>query len=360
MKNRIWFFIKKHWLLAWIMMAAVIISTLTAFAAYDSSNSVMKRVIVASDGKSTGFTSNLLEQAIGVDKYLHRTLYRTESNDKRYIADVIIRNHLLDYPDYPYEKDIEYNLTATITDSNGNIISDLTGFGGETGKKITIQDSDGTELAVLPSAGNSPSAIISSQKIEYEKGKPGSLRYRLVFDNWDIENDTQYCVKVVTALKNRNQDYSDLSDIGGVIGLKKNQDLEENGWDAFLNETQSVINGKIDAFNLVLTGSGAAEITIQWDTTKISLNHLFRGIEDVFDLKNGEVTYTPPANNETWATLIVHADTNDAARGYRNYYDIQVYSTGAKRIHANNFQKLTPEAPSANADSWITVKIEDS
>ena len=104
MKNRIWFFIKKHWLLAWIMTAAVIISTLTAFAAYDSSNSVMKRVIVASDGKSTGFTSNLLEQAIGVDdKYLHRTLYRTESNDKRYIADVIIRNHLLDYPDYPYE-----------------------------------------------------------------------------------------------------------------------------------------------------------------------------------------------------------------------------------------------------------------
>lgn len=359
MKNRICFFVKKHWLLVWVVTAAIIISTLTVLAAYDSSNSVLKRVIVASDGKSTGFTSNLLEPATGSGRYIHRTLYRTVSNENKYTADVIIRNHLPDYPDYPYEEDIEYTLTAVITDSNGNAISDLTltNFGGSNGKKITIKDKDGTVLAVLPT-DDSASATISSQIIEYEKGKPGSLRYNVEFENWNLVNDTQYGVKLVTGLRNRTQDYPDLSDIGCVVSLKKNPDPEQNGWDAFINETLAQMNEAPDALNLVLTGSGKADITIQWDPSKISLNQLFRGTEAVFDLQSGEVVYFPPSGTETWAKLVVHADTNNETRGYRNYYDIQIYSTGAQKITDNDFKKLTEE-DSSRGNSLITVQIEN-
>lgn len=363
MKNKILFFIKTRWLLVWIVIASLIICSITSFAVYENSNSIMRRVIVTSDGKSTGFTSNLLEVEVSSGSYIHRTLYRSVSENRKYHAEVIIRNHEPDYPDFPYESDINYNLHVYITDINGNEISDLTGFGGNDGKIIKITDEESNSLT-LPLNG-SASGNLNNQTIHYEKGKPGDLKYDLEFENWDLENDREYCVKLIAELvRNQGNSYAELADIGCIVGLKKNQEHEQNGWDAYLNESQETITNTIDGYNLVLTGSGASDITIKWDTAKISLNEFFRGTESVFDLKSGEVVFmdaphnTNSSNSDTWATLIVHADANDSARDYRNYYNIQVYSTGAQRLTANDFKKLTSE-DSQVGNSLITVSIVD-
>ena len=357
MKNKILFLIKKKWFLFWMLISALVIYSIAVFAAYDTSNSVMKRVIVSSDGKSTGFTSNLLTVEISTGQYVHRTLYRSVSESRRYNAEVIIRNHEPDYPDFPYEDDIYYDLTVCITDSSGNAITDLTDFGGETGKKIILKDQNGNVLTTLPLENNVVSTIIQNQKIEYEKGRPGELKYDLVFENWDIETDTGYEVKLIANLvRGQNNAYPELSDIGCSVGLKKNKDYEENGWDAFLNESHNTITNTVYAYNLVLTGSGEADIKIQWDPENISLNSLFRNTEAAFDLKNNEVEYITHSGTEEWDTLIVHANSNDPSRDLRSYYDIQVYSTGAKRITENDFKKLT-ESDNTRGDSLITVSI---
>ena len=359
MKNRIIVFLKKRWLLIWVIICAVTITGISVMASYEGEDSIMKRVIVSSDGKSTGFTSNLLAGEISEGRYAHRSIYRTPRVSKIYEAEVYIRNHEPESPDFPYESDITYDLEVSITDSSGNIITDLTGFGGAEGKLVLILNEEGRTVATLP-VGQTVSATIQNQTIVYEKGKPGSLKYILVYQNWDLDEDTEYCVKLKTTLaRGQNNNYPDLADIGCVVGLKKNVDFEKNGWDAFLNESNDTITGTIDGYNLVLTGSGASDITIRWDSANISLNHLFRGTEPVFDLKSGEVEYVAPSGSETWATLIVHANANDAARDYRNYYNIQVYSTGNRRITASDFKKLTAE-DSQPGTSLITVQIHDN
>lgn len=354
MKNKILFFLKSNWLLVWIIVAFSVIS-LTVFSTYDISNSVMQKVIVASDGKTTGFTSNLMDAAITSGNYVSRSVYRPEVIAKRYETEFVVRNYHPDYPDNPYDRDIKYTLSATIVDkTTGNPVVDLTGFGDQTGKKIEILDEDGNSLITLP-YNNIATGSSAEQTITYVRGLPGDKKYKVVFENWDI-NETAYGVKLEAKLTNGATAYPDLTDLGCVLGIKKNPEYEQSGWNAYLNEERQVISGTFDGYNIVLAGSGRANIKIRWDTSKISLNTLFRGTEPVFDLKTGEVDYTAPTSPNTWATLTVHADSSSAALDYRNYYNIQFYGTGVQRITNNDFKVLTPEDHDATG-KLITVSV---
>ena len=211
-------------------------------------------------------------------------------------------------------------------------------------------------MITLPN-NNTATGSSVEQTITYIRGLPGDKKYKIVFENWDI-NETNYCVKLEAKLTNGSTDYPELTDLGCVLGVKKNPEYEQSGWSAYLNEDRQVISGTVDGYNIVLTGSGRADIVIRWDTSRISLNSLFGGTEPVFDLKTGEVVNVSPTSPDTWATLTVHADSNSAALDYRNYYNIQFYSTGEQRITANDFKVLTAEDQDA-AGKFITVTITD-
>ncbi len=369
--------IKKQTFLTWIVVVSITFSTLMAYATYDEASSVMKRVIVASEGKIADFTSNYLtKDDTGI--YSHKTLYRSESGNSYYETELVIRNHDPNAQDYPYEQDINYSIVAMITDSSGTAITDFSRFfTGENAygtKTIAIKDSDGTTLAsfsLSSSTSGTQTSTISNQKIEFVKGRPGQLKYKLEFTNWSLDDDTDLCIKLVTVLDRGigNIWYPDLQDIGCILGLGKNLEDAQNGWRASINEIEQSINDAL-GYNLILTGSGRAEITIMWDTDKISVNKLFRGTEAVFDLTSGEVTFTDAPSKsdsnstDTWATLVVHADANLDRSGnaelgqYRNYYDIQIYGVGSQALSGDFFEVLENGASRSNS-SLITVSITE-
>ena len=334
----------------------------------------MKRVIVASEGKRTDFTSNYLVKG-NEGVYSHKVLYRSETQDSHYGTDLVIRNYDPD-AEYPYEMDIEYDLLATLTDSSGTAITDFSQFfSGENSpvnKTVMIMDVDGAALCTFTLTSKTLGAqtyTISDQVIEFIKGKPGELKYKLEFSNWSLEDDSDLCIKLVTRLHRGAGEtrYSDLEDIGVILGLNKNQESVQNGWRASISESEKAVTGAV-CYNLVLTGSGKSDITIKWDTAKVSVNELFRGMESVFDLHDGEVVFTDAPskldsqNTDTWATLVVHADANldrsgEAQLGeYRNYYNIQVYSTGEQLLTGDFFEVLENGAVRSGS-SLITVTI---
>jgi len=368
-------YIKKRPLPVWIVMAVCILTSLVAFAAYDEANSVMRRVIVASEGKKADFTSNYLAKgAEGV--FTHRTLYRNVSQDLHYETDMVIRNYDPDAQDYPYEMDIEYTLNVQLTDANGNAITDFSRFFAEedapASKTLTVKSSSGDalcEFTITSTTTGAQAAAVQNQKIEYVKGRPGELKYKLDFKNWLLESDTDLCIKLVANLDRETSGtrYADLEDIGAVLGLAKNQEAAQNGWRASVSEIEQSITGAV-GYNLILTGSGRSDITIKWDTDRISLNELFRGTETVFDLRSGEVEFTnapkktDSESTDSWATLIVHADANldrsgEAGLGeYRNYYNIQVYSTGVASLDDSFFEVLENGAARSEG-KFLTVSI---
>lgn len=367
-------FAKKQPFLLWILIALITLTSIISYAAYDDFNSVMKRVIVASEGKRTDFTSNYLVKG-NEGVYTHKTLYRSESQDSHYETDLVIRNYDPD-ADYPYEMNIEYDLLATITDSSGTPITDFSRFfsneNSPANKTVIIRNDSGVALCTftLTSATSGiQTYTISEQVIDFIKGKPGELKYKLEFSNWSLESDSDLCIMLVTKLDRGTGEtrYSDLEDIGAVLGLNKNQESVQNGWRASISEIEQAVTGAV-GYNLVLTGSGKSDITIKWDTDKVSVNELFRGTESVFDLHSGEVVFTEAPskldsqNTDTWATIVIHADANldrsgEAKLGeYRNYYNIQVYSTGEQLLSGDFFEVLENGAAHSGS-SLITVSI---
>ena len=75
MINRILKFIKKQFLLVWILFVAVTLMSISTYAIYESKFSTMNRVVVASSTEGLMFSSNILEAE---EDTVYRAIYRPE------------------------------------------------------------------------------------------------------------------------------------------------------------------------------------------------------------------------------------------------------------------------------------------
>ena len=356
MKEKIIKFIKKQWLHVWIVVAIIVLSTMGAMAAYISANSTMKRVVVSTSSQGKLFSSNVLVED-GVNTYIPRYFPQLNDLTQTYPVDIYLWNYSLTNPSRWYSDDIDYTITFTLTDSEGTALT-AADIGSRT---VIIADADDNTLATLN--GTTLTYTKSGDSLDYNASLSAEKHYTMKYSgNWNLDNDTDICVKVDVQLENGGDTtkYQDLSPLGGIIGLKKSVSTESTGWQAYISEQADLKTvTDCDGYNMVVSGSGAATITIKWDTRYLGCNKNFY---DNFIYSFGtytdntkEVTYTAPETGSNIATLVIKADTASSVTSNRNRYDIQFYKTGTAEPANWNF--ITNTESSLSDSVWLYIDV---
>ena len=345
--------IKKQWLLVWITIVAVALLTIVASAEYGSTSSNMHRVVVSKKGPGMMFSSNyLIEEGDSV----YHPIYVKPKDEGRYDSNYLfIWNYNTSDLERLYPEDINYRLEVKLTDQSG---TDLTRDIGS--RNITITNPN-NETITLNNTVRSGSW--ASQKLVHSS-QAAANRYAISFsEGWDIANEEDICVqiKAIPTSRNNNEPYTDIRTISGIVGLKTTASSVSNGWKASISEqpeenNTTVTPDQFDAYNLILTGSGSATITVRWNTAYLQLNRYFTDSNNrVYHFAEGEVIVNEP-DAGGWQTMTINADTGDDTKDNRNRYTVQLYKTGSGepvdwKFFANN------KADGVYESAWIRVNI---
>lgn len=355
MKKKIWTIIKKQWLLMLSAIMAVAMTSIIAFAEYKSATSNMHRVVVSKKAPGMMFSSNYL--TVDGDGIFH-PIYVQPKSDERYSSNYLyIWNYNTSDIGRRYQENINYKLEFVLTDQGGNPI-DASAVGT---CNIRIVDPLNRQIE-LNDTNLSNSFKDATQQILAKESTQN--KYTISFSsNWDFEANENICVSIKATPTQRDSggSYMDLVPISGVIGLRTSSSTQVNGWKASISEQPedgqtTPAPSAYDAYNLVLTGSGSATITVKWDPTKIELNRFFTSPADrVYTFASGEID-GPTQDASGWMVMTIHADTGNNAQENRNRYTIQMYKTGAEepsdwRFFANN------KADDVQENAWIRVNI---
>lgn len=358
MKEKLIKFLKKQWLHIWILVAVIALSTMGVKAAYISANSTMKRVVVSTSSQGKLFSSNVLVED-GVNTYVPRYFSQLTDTTRTYPVDIYLWNYNLANPAKWYSEDIDYSITFTFTDSKGTALTQAE-IGNRT---VIIEDEDGNPLETLDGTTPTLTYTKSSESLDYNASISAEKHYTLKYSgNWNLDEDTDICVKVDVQLDDGGDDskYLDLSPVGGIIGLKKTTNTESAGWQAYVSER---VDGKTvtdcDGYNMVVSGSGAATITIKWDTRYLGCNKNFYS-DTIYEFgtyadSTKEVTYSAPEAGSNIATIVIKADTASAYTSNRNRYDIQFYKTGASEPANWNF--ITNTETDLGDSVWLYINV---
>ena len=356
MKEKIIKFIKKQWLLIWIVAAAIALTTMGAMAAYISANSTMKRVVVSASSQGKLFSSNVLVED-GKNTYIPRYFSQLTDESLTYPVDIYLWNYSLTNPARWYSDDIDYSIKFTLTDSEGTALT-----AAEIGSRTEIiADEEHNTLATLNSSTFTYTK--SGESLEYDAQESDEGKYTLKYSgNWNLDNDTDICVKVEVEFEKGTDDtkYQDLNPLGGIIGLKKSVTTESTGWQAYISErTAGKTVTACDGYNMIVSGFGAATITIKWDTRYLGCNkNFYDGSIYTFGTytdNTKEVLYTAPAEGSNIATLVIKADTASAVTSNRNRYDIQFYKTGASE--PSDWSFITNTESSLSDTVWLYMNV---
>lgn len=352
MKKRLLSFIKLRWLLVLTVAALVGTMTMIGYAEYEFESNYMKRVVVASSDHGMMFSSNYLIEG-GSKTYQSKT----ESGSAPYEVRVYLWNYSLKNTTQCYPGEIGYSVSFRVTDNRGNNITDTGVFVGSDPqdpdtpvyKTIEVKDNQGTTVHTFSSSDDLTTDFSISGETLGGDGNADQKMYTLVFNNWDLSTDKDVCVQMIAT---PSSDLKDLRPIAAVIGLRETVPEEPNVWQAKISELEDE-RSNVDGYNLVLTGSGKADIVISWDTTKVDLNKYF-GSGNTYNLFTGEIEPAPggtPVISGDWQTVTIHAD----ASAFRNRYNLQLYLSAGLRPADDTF---FAEASSSDAASaWITYNI---
>lgn len=345
-------FVKKQWLQIWIAVAILALVGMGSMAAYISAFSSMKRVVVSTSNQGKLFTSNILVED-GKDIYIPRYFPQLVNPSATYSVDVILWNYNLSNPAKWYSEMINYNVTFTLTDSEGHPLT-AADMGSRT---VIVSDKNGNTLATLDGTTPTLTYTRTGESLAYNASTSTEGKYTLDFSgNWDLENDTEICVQVDIQLSGSESQYLDLSPLGGIIGLKKAVNTESAGWQAYIAERENSVSvADCDGYNMTVTGAGAAVITIKWDTRYLECNRNFYN-QTIYSFGTGEVVYTAPASGSNIATLVISADTASSVTDNRNRYDIQFYKTGTAEPSSWSF--ITNDESSLSDSVWLFIGVE--
>ena len=355
MKKRIINFIKRRWLLVWIMVALIGTMCFVGYAEYQTENSYMKRVVVASSDQGMMFSSNYLVEG-GYNTY--QAKYDRKNDDESYDVNVFLWNYSLKNTSICYPDAIEYTVELRITDNKGNAITDSSIFAdidtespeNSVYRSIAVKRQNGSEIVTYNYKSDLSSVYTFNDTIAAGNGAAKQTQYILTFNNWDLIENKNICIQMIA--KPNVTKHKELRNIGAVIGMKEAVDEESNDWQASISEIQNN-RTDVDGYNLVLSGSGKAKIEIKWDTSKIDINKYFRETDTIYSFYTGDINerVIDPVDDETgWRKMTINADANS----YRNRYNIQLYLCAGEKPASSVF---FADEDSAGASTWITYKI---
>ena len=340
MKNRKFRFFRMQWLLIWVLVVSAGLISNIAFAEYGTQSSYMKRVVVSTSDQGMMFSSNFLTE--GGNKVYQAKYFN--GSQTSYPVDVYIWNFSTKNSVQTYPDDIEYTMAYQVTDPSGTAISDIGS------KTITITKPDNTTVQLTGTR------VSGNFDWTFDKDTDTENKYTVTYGNWNLDADSNICLQLIAKPKKSGGRYSDLRDIGGIIGLKTDTGSTGGGWEAYISEINDNIGvGYVDGYNLVVTGSGKASVTIRWKDAKIDINKFFK--ESPVD--TGDVTevsavaaeldeYSQPTG---WKYITITADA-----AVRNRYNIQLYLKDG-RPEDHGFFK---EKSEADGDTWVTYEITNT
>ena len=355
-------FIRRQWIVIWLVAAIVALTSMLASAIYVGSFNSMKRVMVSTSGIGKMFSSDWLEE---------NTLYRTRhfqnpltpeqiAGGATYDVPVHVYNYDRKNPGKHYGKDIKYTIKACFVTATGVDITDSTIIGART---ITIQC--GNETFSLNQSNLSGQSTLQTLVSNSDEKTASSNLYTVKFSgNWDLENDTNICVKVIAELDTTGTEkYKDLANLSGVIGIGKTGTTTSTGWTGELKETGTA--GTYDAFNFTVSGTGAATIIFEWDPSKVEVNKYFY-LKNIVAFDENEVVYTA-GTGDAWSRMVINANSNtergrteSSAGVYRNRYDFQIYKVGGNSPASLDFINIKiGETPTRN-NYWATCQITNA
>lgn len=365
MGQKIWSFIKKQWLVVWIVMSVLMLTTLLVTAEYVGENSTMNRVIVSNAQQNTMFSSNILKADGRL--YYHAKFESKLSEDQalsgmNYDVKLFLWNYDRMNLSRWYSTDIDYDMTFKLVKKDGTA---LTAEELDT-QAITILK-DGVTITTLDK--NNLEYNGYSDTLAYSPSSVSENGYIVRFPgDWDFSANEDVCVQIIATPNSNGEDkYRDISELGAIIGLKQLQSMGTSGWEVYLNELRnnsSSIPSDFDGYNLVISGSGVADIVLRIDTNYLSFNRYFYDETfSVWNFTDGEVTYTPPDANGI-AKLVIKANSStnrntgadkDTNPEYRNRYNIQLYKKAGDPLDWSFISSaengLIPEGV------WITYQI---
>lgn len=319
-------FLKKQWILVWLILATLALITIISFAEYKDANNRLKRVFVASKQVNKLFTSNYLISGTNQNSVLFN-----ENSDKIYSFGVYLRNYDPSVIGSVFDGSITYTLSAALAHKNCNAYtaSETDDLAAWNSQNMQIQISYG--LNTLTLSGNTLSDSVSgivltdTDSLGEGSGKRNVHQWNVTFTNVPLDSD--YCV-TLTATPTYNADDT----ITSTLGVASFPESKTEGWTCTLVDDKSKDINKYDAFNFMLTGDGGVKLKFSYDSAKLVLN-------PVFCSYNAGCVLNDSTETQGWKTLEITVSTV-------RQYDLQLY-------------KVNGSSPSSWDDllSWIKFEI---
>lgn len=319
---------KKHWIMIWIIVAAVSLCGILVYAKFDEDHNIAKRVISAGANEKTLFTSNYLKDT--TPKY-PKTVSQGDTRDQYFEFSIYNYDRAKQTAFYPTT--INYTLKAELVKPNASVY-DASDDATEL-SNILDSDSDSTSdvIEIFHTNGeNSSTAIISlnmsrtsddnaEQLVPNQNTGSAVNTYRLVLPSSMLDKNMYVRVTATPAPA-----HSDIFPIEGTFYIKTNTVNLTTGWEGMFNDNQSTPPSGYDAFNYAISGNGNASKILSWDNTLLEPNK--QQIKELFgiDLEGTESQ--------------IPVSLSSADNGGR--YDIQFYvKSDSARITINGYDWTT-------------------
>ena len=306
MENKIKKFLKKYILLIWIIAVSLALTGFIVVANYKNNQNVAKKVISTQSEVDIRFSSNYLEESVGVDSNNNNTpKYRNSVsllNSAETPINIDIRNYGKSNSTLFYPTDINYTLEAVLTDSSGKALSEseVSAIMGNNTVKISITGSND----VLLSSSNRSHTY--SRTLHH--GSTASIdEFKMYFPS----TNTKTCVKLIAT---PDSIHKDLNTIGAVFSVSDKSSVQGDGWTGRFNDPTNKSPEDYDLFNYIITGYGETNsATIKWDPAVFSLENI--GFNSEISVSGTQTGISDP---DGWSKMTVSI-------GAKNQYSFQIF-----------------------------------
>lgn len=341
--------LKKHWITIWLVIAALVCTTVVTLAAYTEVSSV-KRVVSTKPNPQFQFSSNIMRKG-GSRKQMSTTAYT-----------VTVCNYDQDYPTAYNQSDIRYKLTATLKYKIGDEPYSYAEILDKFADSDRLEEYKAKFAAEAKKYGihmiSDDAAGDLSDNYTYFDDE-NAVNYTIVFNDDSRQklatgesNTDRYEVtipEIPDGVENFSPEFfvnveaspSSPDGLNAISTLLYRSSSEETHvmWEGHLLEEETSTKD-YDFYNYILTGNGEGTVDVLWDPDKFMLNPLFTNVSlSKNSFKDGttpvSVTAEDMAANEkvkaNWVklTLIVNpfdtTDSNGNTVKGKSRYEVQLY-----------------------------------
>lgn len=288
-----------------MIIALLAAAGMIAYARYNDSTNVVKRVVSTQKGEKSLFSSNLLN----ISEPQQTKTVSEEVTTPQYF-DISIYSFDIKNPGTEYPIDIDYDLVLSFYNSAGTQALNSEQINALIGNDtIQLYEISGSSVSATPFMSiNKDSSLEdrTSSRTVTSAIKEDSFRLVLPISmkNKDIS------IKITASPSG----YTDLPNhIGAYFSIKTQTFNRIDGWRGDFNDNRNIPLSEYDGFNYSITGNGKSEGTLSWNNTLLEPN-----MQQINRIKKENSSVETLG---TTSSIVLSLDSTD--NGGR--YDIQFY-----------------------------------